>query len=181
MNLPRFAGLSPSSQAASEAKRRTRGRDTRPELLLRRELWRRGYRYRIHARDLPGRPDLIFRGARVAVFCDGDFWHGRDWTERREKLQAGANGAYWIAKIESNMRRDLRTNELLRELGWLVLRFWENDIRKNLEAVCDQTAESLLDAAQTSTPRRLHTRGIHSERYARSTRTQDTDTDPAER
>ncbi len=115
MNLPRFAGLSPSSQAASEAKRRTRGRDTRPELLLRRELWRRGYRYRIHARDLPGRPDLIFRGARVAVFCDGDFWHGRDWTERREKLQAGANGAYWIAKIESNMRRDLRTNELLRE------------------------------------------------------------------
>ncbi|MBI5617507.1 MAG: very short patch repair endonuclease [Gammaproteobacteria bacterium] len=103
---PSFAGFSPSSPASSRAMRGNRKRDTKPEMLLRRALWRAGYRYRLHVSGLPGRPDLVFPRARVAVFCDGDFWHGRDWLVLREKLERRANPGYWIPKIEMNIRRD---------------------------------------------------------------------------
>ncbi len=125
---PSFKGLRPSSEASSRAMRGNRKYDTKPELLLRRELWRLGLRFRKHVRGLPGQPDIVFPSAKVAVFCDGDFWHGRNWPVLREKLLRRANASYWTAKIEANMRRDLAHVEALRQLGWHTIRLWETDI-----------------------------------------------------
>ena len=81
--------------------------------------------------ELPGRPDIAFLRARVVVFCDGDFWHGRNLKERLRKLSRGHNAPYWIAKISANVERDRRQTIGLEELGWLVLRFWESDIQED--------------------------------------------------
>jgi DNA mismatch endonuclease (patch repair protein) len=74
----------------------------------------------------------VIRRARVAVFCDGDFWHGRNWPQRRAKLARGWNASYWIAKIERNRARDRQTAKALRALGWHVVRVWESDVRRAL-------------------------------------------------
>lgn len=132
---PSYRGLAPSSNAASTtAKRSSVKRDTAPEMLLRRALWARGVRYRVDAGDLPGRPDLALYGARVAVFCDGDFWHGRDLDRRVAKLRRGHNAAYWTAKIAANRARDHRNDAILKEAGWEVLRFWERDLVRDADA-----------------------------------------------
>ncbi|MEN3313739.1 MAG: mismatch endonuclease, patch repair protein [Actinomycetota bacterium] len=126
---PSYAGLTPSSQRASAAaKGSSRKRDTACELQLRRALWRLGLRYRVARRDLPGKPDIVFAAARVAVFVDGDFWHGRDLVARLAKLQAGHNAPYWTAKIRRNVERDANNTELLQAAGWEVLRFWESEL-----------------------------------------------------
>ncbi len=87
----------------------------------------------MHQSDLPGNPDLVFSRQRVAVFVDGDFWHGRDWERRQTRLSTGNNSHYWIAKIGYNRERDGRNNALLAELGWRVLRLWETDVLKDPE------------------------------------------------
>src|SRR5262245_16915381 len=92
--VPSFAGLTPASEASSRAKQANRKVDTAPEVLLRHALWRLGLRYRKNVTALPGMPDLVFPRARAVVFCDGDFWHGRDWPHLREKLERGTNGSY---------------------------------------------------------------------------------------
>jgi DNA mismatch endonuclease (patch repair protein) len=130
---------------ASEIKQRNRSRDTKAELLLRRTLWRRGLRYRIDDRRLPGRPDVVFAAARVAVFCDGDFWHARNWAVRQTKLKRGANSAYWLAKIGANMTRDKRNRRKLRRAGWVVVRVWETDVLRDPEGIAGRI-ESLVRA-----------------------------------
>jgi DNA mismatch endonuclease, patch repair protein len=127
-SAPRFEGLTASSPRASAIKKRVTRHNTKPELRLRRALFAEGLRYRLHARHLPGRPDIVFPRARVAVFCDGDFWHGRNWRSRRQKLARGSNSSYWIAKIHANMLRDRRHDRELAARGWLVVRIWETDI-----------------------------------------------------
>lgn len=128
----------PSSPLASRlARASSRKSDTRPERLLRKVLWSRGLRYRKSCNDLPGKPDLVFRSARVAVFCDGDFWHGRDWAGRKVKLAKGSNPDYWVAKIERNRERDRQVNRVLQGEGWTVLRFWETDIVRNPDKVAE--------------------------------------------
>lgn len=128
---PSFAGYKPSSETASRAKRANRSRDTKHEVQLRKELWHRGLRFRVDVRDLPGRPDIVFARARTVVFCDGDFWHGRNWTHRRDGLRQGHNGSYWSAKIEANRRRDSIHNRALSRNGWRVIRLWETDILRD--------------------------------------------------
>lgn len=145
---PSFEGLRPASETSSRAKRGNKRQDTLPELLLRRELWRRGLRFRKNVGDLPGKPDIVFRRAKIAVFCDGDFWHGRHWAERRAKLSEGANPEYWLAKIEANMGRDLRHAQALEQAGWQVIRLWETDIKRDLQAM----AEHVREAVRTATP-----------------------------
>ncbi len=135
---PRFDGLEPSSEVASAVKRKVPRAGTRAEVALRRGLWARSLRYRLNVARLPGKPDVVFRRARVAVFCDGDFWHGRDWIARRARLAAGANAAYWVAKIEANIARDRRHEAALRGDGWLVLRFWETEILAAPELVAEK-------------------------------------------
>jgi len=132
---PSFKLLRPSSDLATRVGRGNRKRDTRPEVLLRRALWFLGLRYRVHVRELPGLPDIVFTRQRIAIFCDGDFWHGRNWVQRRERLAKGSNSEYWIAKIERNMQRDQDVDAKLKVLGWSVIRVWENDIKKDPEAI----------------------------------------------
>src|SRR5438045_4883790 len=110
---------------------RIRGKDTSIEISLRKALWRTGLRYRVHYRRLPGSPDVAFPKARVAVFCDSSFWHGRNWPELRERLFTRRE--YWIARIEKNMARDRAVDVTLREMGWSVLRFWDVDITSDLD------------------------------------------------
>jgi DNA mismatch endonuclease (patch repair protein) len=126
---PSFDGLLPASAAASSSKRRNTSKNTCPEVLLRKSLSALGYRFRLHSKNVRGRPDILFGPERIALFCDGDFWHGRNWKSRRVKLAGGHNAAYWIAKIEANMRRDLRIRRALRREGWTVIRLWEGEIR----------------------------------------------------
>ncbi|MBD3174202.1 MAG: DNA mismatch endonuclease Vsr [Armatimonadia bacterium] len=125
---PSFRGRSPSSHMSSGTKKRNRSRDTKAELALRKCLWRLGLRYRIDDRALPGRPDVVFSGPRVAVFCDGDFWHGRHWPTLRRQLEERANSEYWVAKIHGNRERDKRVTDELESAGWEVIRLWETDI-----------------------------------------------------
>jgi DNA mismatch endonuclease (patch repair protein) len=104
-----------------------------------------GLRFRKNVRDLPGRPDIVFRRHRVAVFCDGDFWHGRNWIQRRRKLKQGANSSYWVAKIRANIERDKRHDERLRQLGWTVVRVWEKDILADAQRAAMVVAQSIRE------------------------------------
>lgn len=101
------------------------------ETMLAKALWHRGVRYRLNYKALPGSPDIAITKFRIAVFVDGEFWHGFDWDNRKVKLKS--NRDYWIAKIEENIDRDYRNNALLEDMGWIVLHFWEKDVLKNLE------------------------------------------------
>lgn len=128
---PSFRGRSSTNAAATVVGRANRKKNSGPEMLLRREIWQRGIRYRLHDKRLPGSPDIVFSRARVAVFVDGDFWHGRHWAQRRKRLLLGANADYWVAKIESNRARDRANTRRLRQLGWTVIRLWETDVRRD--------------------------------------------------
>lgn len=114
---------------------RIRSKDTKIELILRKELWSRGIRYRKNVKTVEGKPDIAFIGKKVAVFCDSEFWHGYNWDERKNDLKK--NKEFWIAKIERNMERDAEVNRILKEQGWTVLRFWGNQIKKNLSECAD--------------------------------------------
>jgi DNA mismatch endonuclease (patch repair protein) len=98
---------------------------------------------------LPGRPDLVVRRFRIAVFCDGDFWHGRNWSNRKRKLATGWNARYWVAKIQRNRERDRRTTALLRRLGWHVVRVWESEVRRNPNRAAAKILEAIKSAAET--------------------------------
>lgn len=126
---PSYKGRKPASaQASAAARGSSRKTDTKCEVLLRRSLWAAGCRYRKDVSTLPGRPDIIFPKARLAIFCDGDFWHGRDWESRRQKLSRGSNPDYWLAKIQRNIERDQQNTLRLKQMGWTVLRLWESEI-----------------------------------------------------
>lgn len=138
---PSFKGLRPASEKASRAAQGASAKaNTRCEVLLRRELWRRGLRYRLSPRGLPGRPDIVFLKERVAIFCDGDFWHGRDLPARLAKLSRGHNARYWVAKVQRNVDRDRRQTQALEAAGWTVLRFWETDILRDVVKIAENAA-----------------------------------------
>jgi len=137
----KYAGLEPASRHASAAARgSSKKQNTRCELILRKALTVFGLRYRLDVTDLVGRPDIVFCAARVVVFCDGDYWHGRDLHRRLAKLAAGHNAPYWVAKITSNVERDRRVTAALESEGWLVLRYWETDIKKSAPAIAREVA-----------------------------------------
>lgn len=118
-----------SSEKATKALSKIKATETKGEKLLRSALWRLGLRFRKNFRQLPGKPDVVFTRERVAVFCDGDFWHGKNWRKDKVRLQRGPNAPYWVAKIAANRERDKRYNKELKKDGWSVLRFWESDVR----------------------------------------------------
>ena len=111
------------------------------ETLLAKRLWGLGYRYRLNYRKLPGSPDIVITKEKLAIFVDGEFWHGQDWENRKPKLKS--NRDYWIEKIEENMSRDKRNNDSLSEMGWQVIRFWEKDVLKSPDD-CIQRIKLLL-------------------------------------
>lgn len=119
-----------------------KARDTSIELILRRELWKRGIRYRKNCKSVYGHPDIVFIGKRIAVFCDSEFWHGYDWKNRRESIQT--NREYWVPKIERNIERDKEVNAKLTTEGWTVIRFWGRDIQKNVSG-CADIIETIIE------------------------------------
>ena len=112
-----------------------KNKDSEIEMLLRKELWNRGIRYRKNVNRIYGHPDLAFIGKKVAVFCDSEFWHGYDWENKKSSIKS--NKEFWIKKIERNMQRDKEVNQYLESEGWTVLRFWGNDIKKKLKYCAD--------------------------------------------
>lgn len=106
-------------------------RGSKIETMLMKELWSRGLRYRKNVNGIYGKPDIVFIGKKVAVFCDSEFWHGFNWDERKNDFKS--HQEFWIPKIERNIQRDREVTERLQTEGWTVLRFWGNDIKKHLE------------------------------------------------
>ena len=121
--------------------RAIRSKDTTIELALRKALWKQGVHYRKNYKGLIGKPDIVITKYRIAVFCDSDFWHGYDWENRKSRIKS--NQEYWIPKIERNMKRDQEVTSALVEQGWIVLRFWEHDIRKNMEDCLNDVLEAV--------------------------------------
>lgn len=104
--------------------------------MLQKELWHRGLRYRKNVKTVYGKPDVVFIGKKVAVFCDSEFFHGYDWENKNKEIKS--NRDFWIPKIEKNMQRDKEVTEKLTSEGWTVLRFWGNEIKKNLSQCADK-------------------------------------------
>lgn len=125
-----------TKEQISRNMRSNKCKDTKPEIMLRKELWRRGLRYRKNYKYLSGKPDIVFLGAKIAVFVDGRMWHGYDWEHQKNDFKS--NREYWIPKIEDNRERDLEVTQELIELGWLVLRFWDFEIKQELSACADK-------------------------------------------
>ena len=128
-----------------------KSKDTEPELLVRQALWKRGLRYRVNVRTLPGKPDIVFTRAKIAIFCDGDFWHGHNWAVRgmaslEEELNSYSE--FWRSKILSNIERDSKNTLALTESGWIVIRLWESDIRKDLTSYITTIIETYKQRIQ---------------------------------
>lgn len=125
-----------------------KNRDTGPEMILRRALHGRGLRFRVSPREVLGRPDIVNRSRRLAIFVDGDFWHGNpdDWARRGfDSLEAqfrSANRERWVAKLRRNMERDRQVTSQLQSEGWIVLRFWESEVRNDPDAIVDRVIAS---------------------------------------
>lgn len=114
--------------------------DTKAEKILRLALWHRGFRYRKNWKKLPGKPDIVLTKQKIAIFVDGDFWHARNHLEKPGE-QVGSNKSYWTKKLANNAARDKEVNNLLAEQGYIVLRFWETDVKKDLEACLSKIDE----------------------------------------
>ena len=112
-----------------------KNKDSQIELLLRQEVWSRGLRYRKNVNRIYGKPDIVFIGKKVAVFCDSEFWHGYNWEERKKDFKS--HQEFWIPKIERNMERDAEVTARLESEGWTVIRFWGNEIKKNTAQCAD--------------------------------------------
>lgn len=131
--VPRFEkkhGYSTTS-ARSSLMSKIKGKDTKPELLLRKALWKINIRYRLHNRELPGNPDIVNKKCKMVIFVDGEFWHGFEWEKKKQKI--ATNRTFWIPKIERNMQRDRENNEKLIAMGYKVFRFWEKSLKSEME------------------------------------------------
>lgn len=125
-----------TKEQISRNMRSNKSKDTKPEIMLRQELWRRGLRYRKNYKYLSGKPDIVFLGAKIAVFVDGRMWHGYDWEHQKNDFKS--NRDYWIPKIEDNRERDFKVTQDLIELDWLVLRFWDFEVKQDVSACADK-------------------------------------------
>lgn len=116
------------------------------ESLIAKELWHSGFRYRKNDKRLPGSPDIAIMRYHVAVFVDGEFWHGKDWSERKNHLKR--NREYWIEKIEENMARDKRVDKELESLGWTPIHFWSKDAIKHTDQCCSEILELIVAVSE---------------------------------
>ncbi|EAR02700.1 very short patch repair endonuclease [Maribacter sp. HTCC2170] len=144
IKVPRFNEESGfyTTPERSKIMSKIRGKNTKPELAFRKALWAIGYRYRVDSRKLIGRPDIVLNKYKTVVFIDGEFWHGHNWEERKHKIKS--NRDFWIAKIERNQQRDAEVNLALGQQGYKVFRFWEHQIKKEL----DECLQKVIDHLQ---------------------------------
>lgn len=133
-----------SEEQRRKTMQRIKGKNTKIEVQLRKALWEKGYRYRKNYDRLIGKPDIVLTKYKIAIFCDGEFFHGKDWEILKPRLAKGKNPDYWIPKISRNRQRDEEVNKRLLFEGWTVIRFWGKDIQKNLDE-CVRTIEEVID------------------------------------
>lgn len=124
---------------------RIKGKNTSIEIKLCKALWKKGYHYRKNYKELPGSPDIVLTKYKVAIFCDSEFFHGKDWDKLKARLAKGEKGDYWIKKITRNMERDEDVNKQLMFKGWTVLRFWGDEIKKNTDECVKVIEEAIFD------------------------------------
>ena len=122
-----------------------RAKDTKIEILLRKALWHKGYRYRKNCKEIPGKPDIALTKYKIAIFCDSEFFHGKDWEVLKPRLEKSNNSEFWINKISRNRERDDEINKKLLALGWTVIRFWGNDIKKHTEDCIKVIEETIFE------------------------------------
>ncbi len=141
--VPRFNEASGfyTTPERSKMMAKIRGKNTKPELVFRKALWAAGYRYRIDYKKLIGKPDIVLKKYKTVIFIDGEFWHGYNWEERKEKIKT--NREFWIPKIERNLQRDREVNIALETKGYKVFRFWEKEIKKELDKCLDRVISHL--------------------------------------
>lgn len=130
-----------SKEIRSKNMRAIRSSGSKIERILGKEMWKRGCRYRKNDKSIVGKPDFVFKRKKIAVFCDGEFWHGKDWDIRKKNIKT--NREFWINKIEGNINRDERVNQSLKENGWKVIRFWGEDILRNPEKCAELVLKEL--------------------------------------
>lgn len=118
-------------------------KDSEIELTLRKALWAKGYRYRKNVKTVFGKPDIVFRKYKIAIFADSEFWHGKDWETKKHEIKT--NKDFWIKKIEGNIHRDQLVNETLASQGWKVLRYWGKDIKNSLEEVVREIEQTIAE------------------------------------
>ena len=152
LKTPQYGSRRPASLKASLTGIRNKRSGTRPERLLISALRKLGILAHSSKKRVLGSPDLVFWKNQLAVFCDGDFWHGRNWRQGRRRLEDGSNPGYWVKKIEYNRQRDKRNTTLLKQAGWNVLRIWESDLLRNPIGAAFQVASfiSMPSKAQLS-------------------------------
>ena len=131
-----------TTPAISERMSKVHLKKGKAETTLAKALWHRGYRYRLNYKRLPGSPDIAITKYQIAIFVDGEFWHGYDWENKKEKLKS--NREFWIEKIEENIQRDIRNDRLLLSSGWFPLHFWEKEIKKDLEGCIQVIQDTIL-------------------------------------
>lgn len=141
---PRFKGT--VSERSHKNMSRIHGRDTSIEIVLRKALWKKGYRYRKNYKGLPGSPDIVLPKYKIAIFCDGEFFHGKDWGILKPRLQKGKNPEYWINKIQRNIDRDRQKDKQLLFAGWTVIRFWGKDILNNTDECIKVIEEAIFES-----------------------------------
>ena len=122
-----------------------RSKDTSIEVLLRKTLWHKGYRYRKNYKLLPGKPDIVLTRYHIAVFCDSEFWHGKEWNVLKSRLLKGKNAEYWIKKIERNMERDAEIDQKLFQMDWTVIRVWGEEIQKDTDKCVRIIEEAIFE------------------------------------
>ena len=122
-----------------------KNKDTSIEVKLRKALWEKGYRYRKNYKKLPGKPDIVLPKYKLVVFCDSEFFHGKDWEGLHEQLMRGNNAEFWIKKISQNRIRDEEINKQLKFMGWTVIRFWGKDIKKDVEQCVKVIEETIFE------------------------------------
>src|ERR1700752_1564872 len=122
-----------------------RSKNTKIELILGKALWAKGYRYRKNDKTVLGKPDFVLKKHKIAVFCDSEFWHGKDWDIQQKRIST--NKEFWINKIQNNIDRDKRVNKELKTQGWVIMRFWETDIKKNLDK-CLKRIEAKINSVK---------------------------------
>ena len=126
-----------------------KNKDSEIERILRHELWTRGYRYRKNVASVYGHPDIAFLKQKVAVFCDSEFWHGYDWEHKQKEIKS--NRDFWIQKIERNIKRDTNVTNHLNAEGWIVIRFWGKEIKKNPSNCAEIIIEALNRSSEKHT------------------------------
>ena len=135
--------MSRDSATASNNMHKIHSKDTSIELLLRKALWHKGYRYRKNYKVLPGSPDIVLTKYKIAIFCDSEFFHGKDWDSLKTRLEKGKNPEFWINKIERNRNRDYENDKKLLFLGYTVIHFWGQDIIKHTDECIQAIEESI--------------------------------------